>query len=84
MILPDNARSQAVARRLGMSLAEERVLSSHSGRAPRHLADRAPAMEGVPAEPGPGRFWTAALIWSSGDGQRRARPPSTRTTSPVT
>ena len=85
VILPDNGRSQAVAARLGLTLVEERVLSGYPGGAPRHLEDRAPGVGGVPVEPGPGRHRPAALSRPVGPGgQRRASPPSTRTTSPVT
>ena len=76
VILPGNERSQAVARRLGLTLVDERVLSS--------FPDRPTASGGsVPTSGDEPRSWWPSL----GGGpsrQRRWSPPSTSTTSPVT
>ena len=69
MILPENLRSQAVAHRLGLTLVEERVLSSFTAAAPRHLADRPGHMAASPRSRGrTGR----ARCSEPGSGGRRA------------
>jgi RimJ/RimL family protein N-acetyltransferase len=69
VILPQNERSAAVARRVGFSFVEERVLS--------HFPGRAHGIWRLDRE-----TWARAV--ADGAAQRRWRPPSTSTTSPVT
>ena len=61
VILPENARSQAVARRLGLTLVEERGALLLSVGAPRHLEHRTTPVGGVAGQPGEWRDGAAPV-----------------------
>ena len=92
VILPENERSQAVARRLGLTFLDQRVLSGFPGRPTASGGSAAGQWESrradehgtglTPDRPGPlspSRARAAGPLL-----QRRWSPPSTSTTSPVT
>ncbi len=85
VILAENDRSQARGRSPGAGSGGGAGAQFPPRHAARHLADRPRAVGGQSPEPGTGRDGTSALNQRSRrPGHRRAMPPSTRTTSPVT